>query len=147
MGVLEVKDRVQRMLSEIVGVVQIDGDGDFTFSYESTRIWVSAYWWEPQELTVVNVYAIPLWNVPGSPEFFERITREAYDMRFGALSLYKREDGLYNVNFRHALVGETLDPEELKTAVLAVAYTADNLDDELQKEFGGQRWADLGNDG
>jgi hypothetical protein len=30
----------------------------------------------------------------------------------------------------------------LSTAMWAVLYTADNLDDELQKEFGGKRWID-----
>jgi hypothetical protein len=144
MGLLEVKDRVQRLLADLVGTVEIDREGDFMFSYESTRVFVTVSEWSETDLTTVSVLSIPLFEVPGSSELFERIATDARSMRFGTLSLFKREDGAYNVNFHHTLVGDTLDPDELKHAVSAVAYTADHIDDELQKEFGGKRWADLG---
>lgn len=144
MNVLEVKDRVQRLLSDLVGPIEIDRDGDFTFTFESTRVWVAIYDWPEQEQVIVRVQGIPLWEVPGSPALFERVATDALDMRFGALSLFKREDGTYNLNFCHSLLGGTLDPDELKHALLAVAFTADRVDDEYQKEFGGKRWVDFG---
>jgi hypothetical protein len=143
MGMLEVKDRVQRLLTDIVGTVQIDRDGDFTFEYESTRVFVGVHPWEGQDLTIVRVSSIPVWEMKGSPELFERVATEAGKLRFGALSLFKRDDGLYNLNLAHNLIGDTLDPDELKTAVLAVTFTSDDLDDEYSASFGGKRWADL----
>jgi hypothetical protein len=145
MGVLEVKDKVQRMLTGMVGTLEIDPDGDFTFPYESTRVWVSVLPWDGQELTLVRVLSIPLWFIPGSPALFERVAIDANLMRFGALGLHKHEEaGTYNLNFSHTLIGETLDPEELGHAVGAVATTADQLDDEYLAAFGGKRWVDLG---
>lgn len=143
MGVLEVKDRVQRLLTQQMGRIEIDAEGDYTFAYESTRLHVSVYPWEGPDLTIVSVYSIVLWEVPGSPELFEYIATGAFDYRLGALSLYRRTDGTFNVNFSHRLIGETMDPEELKHTVGAVAVTADELDDEVKNRFGGKRWADL----
>ena len=44
--------------------------------------------------------------------------------------------------FSHTLLGDYLDPEELRSAIGAVATTGNDLDDEVQDRFGGERWAD-----
>jgi hypothetical protein len=44
--------------------------------------------------------------------------------------------------FRYALLADYLDEDELSTAMWSVIGTADELDDELQKQFGGKRWVD-----
>lgn len=141
MGVLEVKDRVQRMLTGLVGTVEIDQDGDFTFPYDSTRVFVSVEEWV-DGLSLVSVISIPIWEAPPSSELFQYVARKSF--RFGALTLYERDDGTLNVNFRHQLIGDTLDPEEFEHAVRAVAMTANEVDDEIKDTFGGKRWADLG---
>lgn len=143
MGILEVKDRVQRMLSELIGRIEIDPDGDFTFSFESTRVFVLVRDWEATESVLVTVQAIFLWEVPGSPELFEFVATEAYDYRFGALCLYRREDGNFNANFKHTLIGDTLDPDEFKHALFSVTIAANALDDEMKEKFGGKRWEDF----
>lgn len=137
---LEVKDRVQRMLVDLVGRVEVDSDGDFTFAFESTRVFVSVEEWI-EDLSVVRVVSIPVWEVPGSPELFQFVATKSF--RFGSLFLFEREDGTFNVNFSHQLIGDTLDPEELNHAVKAVTFTADQLDDEIKGQFGGKRWIDL----
>lgn len=140
MGMLEVKDRVQRMLVDLVGRVEVDSDGDFTFAFESTRVFVSVEEWI-DDLSIVRVVSIPVWEVPGSPELYKYVATKGF--RFGSLRLFEREDGTFNVNFSHQLIGDTLDPEEFNHAVKAVTLTSDKLDDEIRDQFGGKRWIDL----
>ena len=43
---------------------------------------------------------------------------------------------------KHALLAQTLDKEEIEIGVGTIAAIADELDDELQNEFGGQKAID-----
>jgi hypothetical protein len=45
--------------------------------------------------------------------------------------------------FEHAVLGDDLDPDELRTAIDAVARVSDAEDDRLQAAYGGRRYADL----
>ena len=141
MGGLEVKDRVLRMLGDIVGTVEVKGDGDFSFAWETTRLHVGVSPFRESE-TTVRVQAVAVWEVPESPELFKWIATQAHGYTFGALSLYTRTDGTYNVNFIHTLLGDTLDPDELRHAVNAVSWTANEIDEIVVEKFGGKRWAD-----
>ena len=60
-------------------------------------------------------------------------------MRFGAFGL--ADDG--TIFFNYSVIADTVDKEEFKACILAVAQTADDLDDEIVKRWGGQRVADL----
>ena len=44
------------------------------------------------------------------------------------------------LGFSQRLLGDYLDEEELTHTVVAIAGTADILDDELQAKFGGKRF-------
>jgi hypothetical protein len=143
MALHDVKDRVERMLTDFVGMVQLHPDGHYTFDYNSVKVFVTVFDWPEANASCVRVHAVLLWEVPGSAELFEEIATSALNYRFGALSLFKCDDGSYNVNFGHTLLGDTLDPDELRHAVGAVAITADQLDDQLKAKYGGTRWADL----
>jgi len=46
------------------------------------------------------------------------------------------------VIFEITIPGDSIDPGELKQALLSVATTADDLDDELKVKFGGKRVED-----
>ncbi|MCB9556367.1 MAG: YbjN domain-containing protein [Deltaproteobacteria bacterium] len=62
-------------------------------------------------------------------------------LRFGAFA-YTREDNL--VLFLHSILGgPTLDPEELLATIRDVALIADEWDDRIIRNFGGQRMQDL----
>jgi hypothetical protein len=52
------------------------------------------------------------------------------------------DKGKVQVLFEITIPGDTLDPGELKQALIAVAFTADNLDYELKAKFGGMRIED-----
>jgi hypothetical protein len=136
-----VRDRVQRILTRLLGSVQVGADGEFSFDYESTRVFIRVEPWQDQA-TIVSVYAITNIDVPSSLELFRFVAGEN-TWFFGHLAAQEVQDGKVTVVFRHTLLGDYLDPEELRTAVAAVASTADQVDDVIQQQFGGSRVADL----
>jgi hypothetical protein len=138
---LLLKDKVQRYLADLVGSVQLTPDGAFTFQLGSTRVFVICQARTP-EMTTVKIVAPVLIGCAASPELFEHIALHADDYMFGHLSAERAEDGTIGVYFTHILLGDFLDPEELKGAVGRVATTADEIDDELKTRFGGRRFHD-----
>lgn len=44
--------------------------------------------------------------------------------------------------FTHSLLGDYLDEDELVRAVTGMLVVADEIDDELEKQFGGRRFHD-----
>lgn len=131
------RGKVQKYLTESLGSVSVDQDGDFGIPYGSTVAFVSvndAF----GEHAVVDVWAIVLRDVPLTPELFRFVANKDY--RFGDLIVRRNENGLGRVIFSQGILGDFLDPEELRLAVSAVAVTADELDDEMQARFGGRKF-------
>jgi hypothetical protein len=50
------------------------------------------------------------------------------------------------VEFSYSLPGDSLDPGELKNAVLSVLLSSDGQDEELQKKFGGKLFEEFINE-
>jgi hypothetical protein len=140
MGVAEVKERVQRILTE-KGTIEVDGDGDFTFASGSTRTFIHVHELSDGS-TAVLVWAPVLMDPTPSPELFEYVATEGSRWVFGRLALKRYDSGSSQLLFEHSILGDYLDPEELHWAVGAVANTADDLDDELQPKFGGRKFSD-----
>lgn len=131
--ILAIKDKVQRYIVDWAGSAQVDRDGDFFIRYGSSTIFLSV---KPfgDDSSIVRVFSVTNREVPASPELFEFIATSSY--WFGNL-LCTCKDGLATVMFSHTLLGDFLDPEELKTAVAMVGLTADKLDDTIAARFGG----------
>ena len=83
-----------------------------------------------------------LCGVPLTPELYKWVATEGQAYFFGHPGVVERENGLGDIHFRHNLLGDFLDPEELKWGVLALGDTADDLDDELQARFGGKKFTE-----
>ena len=94
---------------------------------------------------MVNVWALVLREVPGSPELFKWIATEGQTYNYGRFGARELPDmpGKYLIVFEYSLPGDHLDPGELKGALASVGFTADNEDDELKARFGGKTVADL----
>jgi len=131
--ILAIKDKVQRYIIDWAGSAQVDKDGDFFIRRGSSTVFVSV---KPfvEDSSVVRIFAVTNRQVPASPELFEFIATSSY--WFGHL-LCVCKDGLATVMFSHTLLGDFLDPEELKTAVAMVALTSDGIDDKIAERFGG----------
>ncbi len=79
-----------------------------------------------------------LFGVTPTPELFEYIATNADNWMFGHLSAF-RDEGTITIFMTHTLLGDYLDPEELRSAAFGIGFSANDLDDELQSRFGGTR--------
>lgn len=134
-SVAATRDRVQGMLTDLLGTVEIDSEGDFTFRNESARLFLRVVPWGEGE-SVLSIRAFTNMGVPSSPELFRFVAMHDKYV-FGHLSATE-EDGEVTVSFDETLLGDFLDPKELETAVFAIALGANDVDDEIKSRFGGR---------
>jgi len=132
-----VRDKVQRYLLEVLNTVEVDRDGDFTFRQGSARIFISVHLFG-EDKTTVKIVAPIVHDIPASPEAYKYVATEG-SYKFGHLSCSEK-DGKIAIYFVHTLLGEFLDPEELKMATFLLARSADEVDDEIVGKFGGKRF-------
>ncbi len=140
MSLADVKEKVQRTLAREFGTISVDSDGDYWVTAGSARVYVSVREWV--ERTIVDVFAQTNFGLTPSPELYEWVAKHSSSYRFGHVSLVDLGDGSARIDFRHMLLGDFLDPEELLVAVRAVGFTADEIDDEIKDQFGGRRFYD-----
>ena len=155
---LLVKDKVQRYAKQFFNVINIDDDGDLRITYESTHVILSVIELDTSNLdaieyrkdndisaTVVNIFALVLFDANVSNELYKWIATEGQSFDYGAFRVHIDSENpkKCDVQYQYRLAGDHLDPGELKGALAAVAFAADNEDDELQKKFGGKKWSDL----
>ncbi len=136
------RNKVQRILADEFGTIEVDKDGDFTLRHQSARVFVRCVDWGDDE-TIVSVFAPILEGVPATPELFRWIAIEGSTYFFGHMSATEADDGI-RVGFSHTLLGDYLDAKELITAVVGVLSTGNDLDDEMQTKFGGRRFHEDG---
>ena len=157
-NLLLVKDKAQRFSKQFFNIVLLDDDGDLSIPYESTHMYVSCFELDQSSpelnefrreneisTTLVSVWAMVLRDVKGTPELFKWIATEGQTNNYGRFAARELPDspGKYMVVFEHSLAGDNLDPGELKGALAAVGFTADNEDDRLKAMFGGMTVEDL----
>lgn len=137
----DVQRRIQKMLQQWLGKVEIDGDGDFVFAMDSTNAFGSVLDWGDGDV-VFSVWALVLVDVPITNELCRYVATEGFVL--GNLAVVEGENGGNGrLLFRYRIVANDIDDSELQAAVRAVATVADDLDDKLQKRFGGKRLADV----
>lgn len=133
---LALVERVKAVLGTIIDMagVEVDTDGDFTFPFESTRVFVGVRSLRGGPL-VVRVFAITNVGVEPSPGLGLFLATTNFTLAFGRFSL----DGHNNaVWFEHNLPGEAFADEELELIIRMVAQTADEFDDRIKEMFGGE---------
>lgn len=138
--VTAVKARVQQYLTNKFQSVTIDRDGDFSLRHDSARIFVEVMSKSEESPVIVRLTAPLLFNVNNTTSLHEYIAFHADDYFFGHLSLETREDGTTDIYFSHRLLGDYLDAAELEIATGWMLGAANDLDDELQAQFGGTKF-------
>jgi hypothetical protein len=140
-SVAETKERVQRILIDDLGRVEIDNEG-FMYRSGSTKVFIRISSFDEDNFTLVAVYAFPLLDVTYTPDVYKWVALHADSYRFGHIGLSPNEGtpDIGAIVFSHNLLGDFLDPEELKWVIGAVGSTPDRLDDELKPMFGGRRY-------
>ena len=138
--------KVQRFLINAFGDVKLRRNGGFAIEHGSTACIVEVMDWVPDKdgapQSLVRVSAPIGRDVRPSPDLFKWIVTEAQQVLFGKIGLYDQGDGHTFLVFEHILLGDFIDSAELTTAVLAVIFSADKLDDEVLQRFGGKRYTD-----
>ncbi|HVY49781.1 MAG TPA: YbjN domain-containing protein [Minicystis sp.] len=96
--------------------------------------------WEPDR-ALVRLVAQLARDVDMTPDLAIKLLRLNARLRFGAFG-YVREGSC--VVFVHTLLGgETLDADEITTALYDLSVIADEFDDRIVEEAGGKRMQDL----
>lgn len=143
----ETRERVTSILTDALDLRIELGKGGviiIRFGDASTAVFINIdeFGKEDKKSTAVSVSAPILRGVPASPELFKWIAIVGTGYRFGTVEAFEEEGGTIFLRYKYSVLGDFLDEEELKLAVFAVMSTADDLDDELQKKFGGKRMVD-----
>ncbi|MFH1331040.1 MAG: hypothetical protein ABIJ48_10370 [Actinomycetota bacterium] len=134
----EVRAKVRRILQNKLGNVKTQGD-DFFVRHGSTGCRLTFH--EVDRVNLVNLSSPILFEVPLTPALYEEVARRTGKFRFGSICL-REEKGKGNLFFEGALIGDTLDEDELMFPLVAIVTTADRLDDEFRPRFGGRRLED-----
>ena len=136
-----VKNKLQKMLIELNGSIQIDKDGDFEIVIGSAHLFIRVVEIGPDDNKrfVVRFFSPMVLKVPVTHELCLHIATEGTNYRFGCINLILEEDGKTgDLYFSHNILANDLDQSEVDNAIRAVLYTAEELDTELQKRFGGE---------
>ncbi len=142
--------KVQRLLTGPMGL-RIQLEGDFigvSFTDVSTKVHIKVIDWgknkDGEPRTLVRVSAPLLRGVQPTPALYEYLARESPSLWFGSIRVWDDDEtkGMLSMTLGHTLLGDYLDEDELRVALFQILNSADELDDELQKRFGGKRWSD-----
>ena len=131
-----VKERLSGLLTKLLDPIkfEIDADGDFTFPFESTRVWVA-----PRALPggplAVRVFAVTNVDIDPTPALGLFLSETNFALAFGRFALDTQRRAVW---FEETLLGEFVADEELTFVVQIVASTADQFDDRIAAIFGGR---------
>ena len=139
MSAADTRRRVQHYL-EKTGKVEVVGD-HFLVRCGSTGCQVRVEEWD-QGRSLVVLSAPVLFEVKLTPELFQEVAKRTDKYWVGSLVLEEGDGGTGHIFFKHVLLGDTLDEQELLWSLAAVSQTADGLDDEWRPRFGGLRFED-----
>ena len=135
-AVEETRRKVEEYLANAFDDVTVDDD-KWCITYGSAKVQIDVGIFD-EDGSVVHVESPTVTGADASPELFHYLATNSHHHEFGHLGALETGDGKATITFGHSLLGEFLDPAELRTAVIAVAFTADQLDNELAARFGGE---------
>ncbi len=129
----DLREHVGGLLRAILGGYEVDAFGNFTFTHEGARAFVTV---GPSPIgPQVGVFSVTNLDVELSPDLASFLLTTNHKLGFGAFSYDPDNRAVW---LRHTLLGSTLDLPELQSAVAAVATTAAGLDETIRDRFGGR---------
>jgi hypothetical protein len=137
----DLRDHVGQLLRAILGGYEVDAFGNFTFTHEDARVFVTVGA-SPIGPTV-GVFSVTNLEVDLTPQLAGYLLATNHTLGFGAFSYDQSNRSVW---LRHTLLGTTLDGPELQSAVAAVATTAAHLDDHIRDRFGGRTFQEAPGD-
>lgn len=138
----DIKAKVQRILTSH-GTIRIDKDGDFVLQQDSAVLFIRVEEGFGDAETIVSMNVPLILEVQLTPALYEWAAVEGQHFRIGGVNVNKRDGNKSgDIWFHYSLVGDDIDESELMTAVFALLFTCDDLDNDLQKRFGGRLFVD-----
>lgn len=138
-GIEVVRAKVQRILTDEFGSVQIDRDEDFQLRFGKTRCFVSVEEGIADVETIVRIDALVLRSLKLTKELYEWVAVDGQDYKIGGCFIWKDESGKDgSLFYGYGLAADDLDASELILGIGCVGFTADLLATELQPTFGGE---------
>lgn len=140
------ESRIEELQRRIVEMLTASGypfkteDGRCRVERGSTAVFITARQWQ-ERYTIIELVSPVLNGVAYVPELLEALNELNEKLYFG--KAYWRNEEVW---LAHNLLGDRLDTEELIASVGMLAVTADHLDDELKRRFGGRRWREAHKD-
>ncbi len=152
----EVRSKVLGYTKEIFSWAELDPDGDISFEFQSTKVWIDVVKMSRPEglkvkefvnehqlpTTLVRIRAVLVADVPRSPALFQYVATDAR-RNLGSINIVLDDEGTCDLFFMYTLAGDDITSGELKHAAFIVATVANQLDDEVQQKFGGKRWTEI----
>lgn len=139
--------KVQRILVEEFNDVRLRKDGSFVLEVGSSAAFVQVKEWtadsEGNPRTLVYIWAPLGRDVKPTEELYHWAATDGQQLWFGGVTCYDdKEKGTTFLQLDHTLLGDFIDPAELVSAVGAVMFSADDLDEIVHTRFGGKRYTD-----
>lgn len=113
----------------------VNDDGSVALLWGSARVDVTVEVFD-EDQSVVQVRAVAVTGATPSPELYEHVATTSLEL--GHFTVEPEDGGTVAIVISHGLIGEFLNPAELRMTVVAVAHAADNTDDDLASRFGGR---------
>jgi len=134
----EAYKKIEQWLPMTVGEDRMGkyGEDGFWFIEGSTFVYVRVLDWGDE--AIVRCFSWVTMDTKQTPELMQYLLRTNSRILFGAFNL--EDDG--TITFEYSIVGSTMDKNEFKTAIKAIAAIADKYDDEIVSKFGGKTAVD-----
>ncbi len=137
----DLREHVGGLLRSILGGHEVDAFGNFTFTHENARVFVTVATSPigPQ----IGVFSVTNVDIDLDPDLAGFLLTTNHRLGFGAFSYDPKNRAVW---LRHTLLGTTIDLPELQSAVAAIATTAAGLDERIRDRFGGRTFQEAPDD-
>lgn len=137
----DLRAHVGSLLRAILGGYEVDAFGNFTFTHEEARVFVTVG--GSPVGPHIGVFCVTNLDIDLGQPLADFLLTTNHTLGFGAFSYDVQNRAVW---LRHTLLGTTLDLPELQTAVAAIATTAASLDETIRDRFGGRTFQDAPGD-
>ena len=135
-----VRQKVQRILTQKLGPVRVDEDGDFIVEYESARMLIEVCEGLGDDGVVVQFRCPLVDGVKLTNEVYKWVATKGQSRRIGALRVIESDKtpGVGMIANEQCIISDDLDESELMANVVVLLRDSARLDTELQSMFGGE---------
>ena len=135
-----VRQKVQRILTQKLGPVRVDEDGDFLVEYESARMLIEVCEGFGEDGVIVQFKCPLVHDVKLTNEVYKWVSTKGQSRRIGALRVVESEKkpGVGVIVNEQCIIADDLDESELMANVVVLLRDSANLDTELKSMFGGE---------